>query len=347
MKWVGTARCGVLAAALAAAACAPARPLPAARSGESPRRGDAFAPQTASAKAAAEASGDEVLRQAPLVDRVDGAVLSIPLVRGSVRGIATWILVDTGASSHVVATWLARRAKLTTRDSGQEGADHAGRPVVTRLADAPRLAIDGIGVVEDRAVLTADVPELLERLGIGAFVSPQLLGQSGEHVVLDLDGATLRVLRGPPSQGARAGFRSLSPAIARGRTCAERASTPPSLAFVLEGTVGGHRAALLLDTGSARTDLLSRSRAARALASRQRPSTGARYAASGRVQSKSVAHTEIALGQVTHVADIDVVQGESDAWCPRDGVVGMDVLERCVLVFSGGEARGMCRPHAR
>lgn len=339
-------RWGVLAATLTMAACA--RGLPP-RDDTASRAAAPGGGETARAKPAdaeVDVAPAPVPREARLVDRVGDTVLSIPIARGSVRGIATWVLVDTGASSHVVAAWLARRAELATRAAGPDGADHAGRPVATRIALSPQLALEGIGTVEDGAVLIAEVPELLERLAIGAVVSPQLLAREGEHVELDLDGGALRVRFGPAETEPRPGFRSLASAIARGHTCTARGTTPEGLAFVLDASIEGHRAALLLDTGSARTDLLSRSRAARALSSRTRPSSGARYAASGRVDSKSVPRAAIVVAGARRVVEIDVVDGEGDRSCPRDGALGMDVLAPCVLRFRGDEASAMCRDDA-
>src|SRR5438132_2527545 len=47
-------------------------------------------------------------RRATLRYELKGRKFPLPLVRGTVAGIPTWMLVDTGANSHVVAGWLAR-----------------------------------------------------------------------------------------------------------------------------------------------------------------------------------------------------------------------------------------------
>jgi hypothetical protein len=44
-------------------------------------------------------------------------------------------------------------------------------------------------------------------------------------------------------------------------------------------------------------------------------------------------------------ADIDLSPGAADPFCPRDGVVSMDVLRSCVLVLGKTSMAGRCGGH--
>src|SRR4029079_19079276 len=115
-----------------------------------------------------------------------GREFPLPLVHGTVGGVPTWMLVDTGANSHVIAGWLARKANLDTRNLGDQGTDHAGRTIMTSRTDRHAMSIDGWGKIPDGPVLVTEIPDAVAKLGIGAFVSPQQLAEGGHAVVLDL-----------------------------------------------------------------------------------------------------------------------------------------------------------------
>ena len=145
-----------------------------------------------------------------------GKRFPLPLVHGTIGGTPTWMLVDTGANSHVVAGWLARQVGLSLKKLGDLGADHAGRTIATYRVDHPQMTIEtrrGQRCSTGRLLATA-MPPLIEELGIGAFVSPQRLVESADGaIVLDFPLGEMRAskyddkVRTARAQGQLAGAK--------------------------------------------------------------------------------------------------------------------------------------------
>jgi predicted aspartyl protease len=283
-------------------------------------------------------------RRVALRYELNGRKFPLPLVHGTVSGEPVWMLVDTGANSHVIASWVARKVGFSMRALGDVGSDHTGRAVTAYTVEHPRVTIDDWGALADGPMLVTDVPEPIARIGIGAFVSPQWLAAEGDALVLDLPAREMRTE--PWDDAARAlderGGRELAPGGAR--LCEDGASAIKGLAFVLPASVDGHGVDLLLDTGAHRTDLLTTSKAGRLLAGRAKPSKEQMYAASGLVRTSLVRAAEVKIGDWTITSDIDLVPGVADPVCPRDGVVSMDALESCTLLLGRKQMRGRCGP---
>jgi hypothetical protein len=266
----------------------------------------------------------------------------LPLVRGTVAGTATWMLVDTGANSHVVAGWLARQVGLPLKKLGDLGSDHAGRTIATFRVDHPQMAIDDWGPLADAPMLATEVPPLIEELGIGAFVSPQrLVEQDDGSIVLDFVEGEMHLA---PYEHAmhRLGKRGSSLAPNGGRVCEDDATPIRGLAFVIPAAIEGHKVDLLLDTGAQRSDLLATSPAGKALEKRSASNREQLYAASGRMTSRTVKAATITVGDFEVKSDVDLIPGASDPFCPRDGVVSMDVLRACILVLGKHGMAGRC-----
>jgi predicted aspartyl protease len=334
-------------AIVAAASCggaAPARspPLP-------PPQHTSSAPGTPAAEAARPAPSAtpatapaSASRHASFHWELKGKHFPLPLVRGTVAGKATWMLVDTGANSHVVAGWLARQVGLPLKRLGDLGSDHAGRTIATFRVDHPQMAIDDWGAVPDGPMLATEVPPLIEELGIGAFVSPQrLVDRDSAAIVLDFVAGEMRQ---SDYEGAvkRLGHHGTSLAPNGGRVCEDNASPIQGLAFVLPGTIEGRAVDLLVDTGAQRSDLLASSAGGKALAARSVANKEQLYAASGRMTSRTVKRAAVTVGDYAVRTDVDLIPGTADPYCPRDGVVSMDVLRACVLVLGKTALSGRC-----
>jgi hypothetical protein len=285
-------------------------------------------------------------RKATLRYELNGRPFPLPVVHGTVSGQATWMLVDTGANSHVIAGWFARKAGLTVARLGDVGTDHAGRTIATSRADHPNVVLDEWGPLGDGPMLVTDVPPIIEKLGIGAFISPQRLTEEGDAVVLDLASGEIRaayyeealrsdILVGPSLVGAGA------------RACEDTQSPIKGLAFVVPTSIEGQRADLLVDTGAQRSDLLVASPAGQALAVRSIPNKEQMYGASGRLSSRTVKGARLHAGELAFALDVDLIGGESDPYCPRDGVLSMDVLRSCVLLLGRKQIAARCTPRGR
>src|SRR5579862_1934331 len=87
-------------------------------------------------------------KSVPLRFELNGRAFPLPLVHGTVGGEPVWMLVDTGANSHVIAGWVARKQHLPMRPLGEIGSDHAGRAMNAYAVLHARTAIDGWGPID-------------------------------------------------------------------------------------------------------------------------------------------------------------------------------------------------------
>jgi hypothetical protein len=53
----------------------------------------------------------------------------------------------------------------------------------------------------------------------------------------------------------------------------------------------------------------------------------------------------VTAGSVATTIAVDLIQGVADSSCPRDGVLAMDVLKSCRLLFGRSRMLGRCTPH--
>jgi predicted aspartyl protease len=292
----------------------------------------------------ATVTGDEphAAHHATLRFELNGRAFPLPLVHGSIAGMPVWMLVDTGANSHVIARWVAQRLGLSMRALGDIGSDHTGRAVAAYMVEHTSMTIDEWGPLADKAMLVTDVPEPIARIGIGAFVSPQWLAEQGDGVVLDIAKGEMHTAAWDDAVAELDGRGGRSIGGSGAHLCQDDASAIHGLAFVLPASVDGKPVDLLLDTGAHRTDLLSTSKAAKLLVGRSAPSREQMFAASGLVKTRIVRAVDVRVAEWATTTDIDLVPGVADAVCPRDGVVSMDVLQSCTLVLGPTGVLGRC-----
>ncbi|WP_394824084.1 aspartyl protease family protein [Pendulispora albinea] len=274
-----------------------------------------------------------------------GRTFPLPLVHGAIGGEPTWMLVDTGANSHVIAGWLARKAKLDAKNFGDQGTDHAGHAITTSRVDRTQMTLDGWSALPETPTLVTEIPEAVARIGIGAFLSPQQLAYDSA-LVLDLARAEMYTADSAQAAADLEG-KGANPFTAAARACEDRDSPIRGLAFVVPAMVDSVRVSLLLDTGAHRSDLLAHTPAGRRLLPRSVPNREQVYAASGKISTRTVRGAKVSVGAYTTVTDVDILPGESDSSCPRDGVLAMDILRSCIVVFDRSTLTGRCDPALR
>jgi predicted aspartyl protease len=298
----------------------------------------ASVPEAATRQASARA------RIASLYFELNGRPFPLPLVHGSIEGEPVWMLVDTGANSHVIASWVARRVGMKLRALGDVGSDHTGKPVSASWVEHPRVAVDDWGSIGDGPMLVTDVPDAIAKIGIGGFVSPQALVQRDYGIVVDFASRRMQEMHWDEAVRAvdEGGGRVMAPDGAR--LCEDSGSRIRGVAFVVSASVEGRKVDLLLDTGAEHTDLLSTSETGLLLAGRSSPSREPMYAASGLVRARRVQGAALRLGDWALTTDIDLVPGKADAACPRDGAISMDVLASCRIALSRRKLTARCGP---
>lgn len=140
-----------------------------------------------------------VIFDVPLTFEAEGRPLPVPLVAVTVGGHPTKLIVDTGASHHVLTTAFAR-AIGQTLTSASAGQDHAGQGMATWEAGTVQARFADVDVqLTDVAAIEGPPP--FEPLGIGGLLSPQHLHPTA-HAVLDFTVNRLLLVEGAPSDVA-------------------------------------------------------------------------------------------------------------------------------------------------
>jgi predicted aspartyl protease len=255
------------------------------------------------------------------------------------------MLVDTGANSHVIAGWIARKLGIPLKKLGDVGTDHVGKTISTYRIDKADMAVEGWGALAATTVLATEVPEVIEKLGIGAFISPQRLVEEGDAVMLDLAKGEIRAAwwDDPHPELPDSAVPLVLP-TEPGRACEENDGPVRGLAFVLPATVDAQHVDLLVDTGAQHSDIFTTSTAGQKLAVASVGNKEPMYTASGKISARKLRSAKVRAGNVSVVTDVDIIQGSSDPSCARDGVLAMDVLRSCTLLLGRNRIAGRCVP---
>ena len=258
----------------------------------------------------------------------------LPLVHAKIAGRPTLMLVDSGAYDHVLEGWFAHELQ-DAEASGKQAliVDHANRTMAVERWSAVSFALDGWSPLAPiRPVTTGDLTPGPRALGVGGILSPQRLA-TGSAVVLDFPAGEMI---------------ALDDASATSRLAARAASLGVALrcgaTYVLTASVEGRDAELLVDTGAFATDSKASSVPGRALAGR---SSVARdiYAVGGSVPTRMLSDATVKAGKLSVRLDIPLVEdtpARRASRCAGDGVLGMDVLQRCVLAIDAMKMRIAC-----
>lgn len=259
-----------------------------------------------------------------------GSPLPLPLVKGTIAGHATTLIIDTGAHMPVVASWLAQDAGLAAGPSIQ-GRDAAGRTVPMHVTDHSGLVIEGWGPADGPAVV-GDLPEEFRRVGIGAIVSPQTLATADDVVVLDLTASRMRLvsrtrLRSP---GAETGGEFT---LRDARVCTYDDSNQRARSLVATVTIDGTPVLLDLDTGANGITVGRATNVGRRLAARPGVSETHGLGAAGGFDAVRANDVAVGMGELEVSVPVDVVVGAASAPCGTAGRLGVDYLRACVLVI--------------
>lgn len=264
----------------------------------------------------------EVLLEAAIGFETEDGTTHAPLVSATVSGLATRLILDTGASDHILTAELCEAAGLAT-EPGEPGTDSTGASVPSWQAQNVVVRIGQMDFAFDQPVVITAPPPFRSG-GIGAILSPQHL-RADTPVLLDLAARRVALLSAAGDldswlADAYPGWRclTLAPVDGDGTLLVEAAIDPfPPVVT-------------LLDTGAKATYC------ARAAV----PGLGA--GGTPRSTGHGVGGTESfgvdVPGQLLHVGDarlpVDLLIADHDlgqAGC----VVGMDLLRGTVLVVGG------------
>jgi predicted aspartyl protease len=263
-----------------------------------------------------------------------------PLVRGTVAGRRTLMVIDTGAHVPVLASWLAREVGLRT-SPGSPRRDAGGFDLASGRADHVALEIDGLGPAPDRPMAVIDLPDGFARRGIGAIISPQALPNADEAIVLDLANSEM-YRASSPSVADDLAKRAPWAAVPNARLCSRKEDDGfDSRALIIDATIDGVATSVQLDTGSNALVVDEDSDAGRKLAKRGDGVPRTALGAGGYSRIVSFPRVEVRMGQ--RVANVPAAVGQARMRrCGFDGRVGLEELRACVLIISPSELRVSC-----
>jgi hypothetical protein len=265
----------------------------------------------------------------------------LPLVRGSIAGNPTLMVVDTGTGATVIAAWFARSLELPTTHA-QSTHDPSGRAVAMDRCDVPNLRIDGFGPLPDRPTPVVELPPSFEKARIGAIVSPQALASVDTTIVLDLPRGEMRRVRAHDAvtndvePGA---FEMEHPVL-----CVTDGAGFDNRRLVATALIDGTPATLEVDTGAIGHPffVLADTDAGKKLFARSDNVRESGVSAAGNFDVVSARDVPVRVGDQERRVGVTILPGKRDAHCGVVGRLGLDWLRACIFTIGEREYRLRC-----
>jgi hypothetical protein len=278
---------------------------------------------TAPASCSVQATSEERIDVPITFESPSGKVLPVPMVTVRFGAHTTNLIVDSGASDHVLTRAFVRRAGIRELGQHEVGTDHNNAAFQASKIETQRASFGGSTLVFEGYVVEGPPP--FEMLGVGGFISPQRLIREGT-VIVDLDGKRLYALPcGEPESKqwfATHGHTPLSLETAWSKN-------KPFVSVAL-----GERAPVVgeLDTGGSTTEVSEGY-----VGGSAGPMNCQQLAVSGQcVEGATLADQTVnfagrAFGGVLLSVRKDIAHG--DGLKNEHMLIGMDVLRRCALAL--------------
>jgi hypothetical protein len=270
--------------------------------------------------------GVQVVTRVPITFDAADRRTHAPLVSGSVGGIDTLLVLDTGSDVHILTKELVDRLGLEAEE-GEEGIDHSG-------ATMPSWSVADVGLTLGAAELTlGDIvsipaPAPFVTGGIGGGLSPQHLHPTAA-VVIDLAANELLLAEGDDDEIA-AWLDERSPSL----TTLSLERDPNFTTVVVPAAVRPFdEMPVLINTGGKRTEF-SRS-AVPGLGDGSEKRLGAGVSGADVIGSSAGAQVIVVAGHELPVEQLAVRETMHDP----QGMVGMDVLPGSVVACAADRGR--------
>ena len=270
--------------------------------------------------------GVQVVTRVPISFEAADRRTHAPLVSGSVGGIDTLLVLDTGSEVHILTKELVDRLGLEVEE-GEEGIDHSG-------ATMPSWSVADVALTLGAAELTlGDIvsipaPAPFVTGEIGGALSPQHLHPTAA-VVIDLAGDELLLVEGDDDE-LEAWLAERSPSLATLSLDRDPAFTT----VVVPAAVRPFdEIPMLINTGGKRTEF---SRAAvPGLGAGSQERLGGGVSGADVIGSSAGAQVIVVAGHEVPVAQLAVRETMHDP----QGMVGMDVLPGSIVACAADRAR--------
>lgn len=239
--------------------------------------------------------------------RLEQNDLAAPILNVDFGSETLPFLVNTASTTHVIDTWAAKATKL---------------PIKNAIIHAPFEINDEVQANANFYVSTLN--SRFEENGVAGHLSPQLLTQ-GKAIAIDF--LNSKLYRGEFSELVKLNY-GLVVTGAAGRVCPNQGPAEASL-YVLQVKIDGQPLNLLVDSSAEDTTI-----------SAAHPVTK-KLAKDGKTNFSKLHKGTVSVGGKTVERLIDVKEF-TDLPCNVDGVLGMDVLKLCTLIFSKQELALNC-----
>lgn len=257
---------------------------------------------------------------------------SSPMVEVKIDDNHTGIfLIDTGASSNVMASWFSKKLP-TDHKSDLTIPDSTGQKIKVSLFQSDmRIAKKSF---QKQTFLIADFPEDFEKNQIAGIISPKTLG-----LVVAVDFKMPRlIIKDSVEQMMKDLNIDIIPR-AQQTTCLAASSSM----YVVEVMVHKQKMKLLVDSGSATTKIFRLSPGGQVLKGIAKKTEKQTAGLSGRkVDLLQLPESAIQFAGYETVANI-FIQDSAGKGCPSEGLLGMDLLKNCTVVMAKEDIGISCR----
>lgn len=265
-----------------------------------------------------------VVLHTPLFYDVPSRAIHCPMVRARVGGVRTNLIVDTGATDHVLTLDIVGRAGLQ-RVEGPPGTDASGSLIESWTVQDASIDVDGLLLPSSEAVAIAG-PAPFADWGVGGFISPQSLWPHGT-VILDFVTNELSIV-GATLDSVVANLVPRHPEFTL-----VNAKRHVSGTLGVEVSIPPHDPVIaIFDSGAAKTEAVLPKDGTDTVHSRSVGGT----AMEGRAlhsQTLLAGPAHILLESLSVVQHVAVPQGSANDEVPG-ALLGMDLLEETVLLIS-------------
>jgi hypothetical protein len=257
-----------------------------------------------------------------------------------VNGRATSFLLDTGATDHAIALWLARELRLGFRvGPADDVIDHAGTRLEARRTEGATVEIDEWGAIEQKRILVVDTPEVFARSDVGGILSPQLLAHAGDSVRLDLREKRMMLEATADARARLSAETGCWLSAAPSNACGSAPSgVDPAPLFVLPAAVDDKSINMLVDTGAIRTDVDPS-----LVEEGQARTPHLAFTLAGASLAPAVG-ASLSVGACMFEREVDIMASLRNSTCPRQGSLGIDALRSCDLELDQDRVWGRCTP---
>jgi predicted aspartyl protease len=250
-----------------------------------------------------------------------------PLVHATIAGDSVLLLVDSGASAHVITGDVARKLELATQTSSAEFFDAGGRKQGARTTDAAQITIDRWGRLPSGPlfVVPGDETYGAATSGISGLLSPQSLDP--EHtIVVDLQREEMRTVDDE---------MAADPFVFGAHDLGD--TKPCGNLYYVTALIEAQPVRMLVDTGADSTIIYGRTAAGHRLRMRRMQMNEHLRGVAGLIDSDVLLDVRVRLGGLNQTRNVTIIEAPGGG-CGSEGILGLDILRNCALLFGSGAA---------